>query len=220
MPTASSAKTSSCIRGERLVFAGLDFALRGRRRAGARRPQRQRQVEPAAPHGRAVAPGRRARSPGTGRLPRDEPACAPRAGCAIVGHLDAVKPALTVAREPELLGRPAGARGAAAERRARRTSGSRRSPTCRCALLSAGQRRRAGAGAAARRARRRCGCSTSRRVALDREPIARARARPRRASRRGRHGWWSPPMPASLPGGRARSPLDDFAGRRARRAAA
>ena len=93
--TALTARGLACRRGGRTVFSGLWFLAPPRRRAGAARAQRRRQDERAARAGGAVAASRRIALVARARRLRRRRRLA--AVSAHAGHLDAVKPPLTVA---------------------------------------------------------------------------------------------------------------------------
>ena len=90
------ARDLACLRGERVVFAGLSFAVARRRGTAADRRERHRQIDAAAHAGRAVRVRPRARVLWAGAdIAADRAAHAAR--LRYVSHQDALKPALTVA---------------------------------------------------------------------------------------------------------------------------
>ena len=123
------------------VFSRRVVSPGPRRRAGAGGAQRLRQVEPAS-HPRRLCSGRpEARSSGTARPVGEDWARPSQPRLHYVGHLDAVKPTLTVAENLDGWAAFQG-RGAGRRRTRWRRSASRTSPRCPRAFSRPGQRRR------------------------------------------------------------------------------
>ena len=128
----------ACSRGGREVFAGLNFQPVRRRGAGGDRAQRRRQILAAAGDRRAGAARRRRSSRSTAATPRRTIA----EQAHYLGHQDAVKPSLSVARKSAVLGRLSRRRRAADSIAALEAVDLAALADLPAAYLSAGQRRR------------------------------------------------------------------------------
>ena len=128
----------TCQRGGREVFSGLEFRLSRRRGAAGHRPQRRGQILAAA-HDRGLAADR-------GRAARRWPAATRSARIAeqahYLGHQDALKPSLTVARKSAFWAALSRRRRTAAIEPALAAVGLDALADLPAAYLSAGQRRR------------------------------------------------------------------------------